>query len=837
MSAVRGDIVRLAEWWRVREFAAGARDSPAVLAVEGEAGAGKSTLWRAGVAAAVDAGQRLLRSEPSEAEVDLSFAGLSDLLGEMLPEVAAEIPGPQRDALEVALLLRPAGGEPPTARAVGLAVLAALRACVSAGPVLIAIDDVQWLDEASLDALVFALRRLDSGSLPVLLAARSEAPADPLTAGNPAPSRRWRELLAARHAAEEIDLAPLDMWQIQNLLPETVTAAQARLVARESRGNPFWALQIAANLDAARAPAESSQPPVPELARAMAGRLARSLSADAAQALAMVAAAGRIGVAEALTVLGYLDDPGCALDAAILAGVLVEAGNRITVAHPLIGAAAVQLLPPGRRADLYQRLAAVSASPERYAHFAALAAGAGPDPAVADALDAAAAAAHARAANAAAGQFAAQAVLFTPQADGDALVRRRIRAGELLYLAGDIERSVEHLKALDIDQLATADVERALPLLTDLTEVVRGGAAATAIVTRALDSAGDEPRRRALVLALASDVVYGIRGGKRAAAIEAIRCAEAAGASAANSLHRALINLVVAKVAAAEGLDTALLDRAERLEAGLAPRLHDTADLYRAIWYRYVEDLGTARAALQRCITRAKDVGDDWALRIFLAYLATTEELAGDYAAAAAALDAADATAAWHDWPPNPWYLEPRCELLIAAGDIDGALGLADENLPDDDSAPVPARFMGALIRGRVSAWRGDAESVVPHLERALAYAQQMDWADPGVRNRLDIPLAEAYVAVGRPDDAAGISGWLREIGGRLAGPRWPEMRTGSTRWWPRGPVTWTPPRNRRAARSRRTGSHRCVRNWPAAFSCSAGSSGGARHASSRVMR
>lgn len=94
MSAVRGDIVRLAEWQRIREFAAGTPDSPAVLAVAGEAGAGKSTLWRAGVEAAADAGHRLLHSEPSAAEADLSFAGLSDLLADVLPEVGAEIPGP-----------------------------------------------------------------------------------------------------------------------------------------------------------------------------------------------------------------------------------------------------------------------------------------------------------------------------------------------------------------------------------------------------------------------------------------------------------------------------------------------------------------------------------------------------------------------------------------------------------------------------------------------------------------------------------------------------------------------------------------------------------------------
>jgi len=765
VSAVRGDIVRLTEWQRVREFAIGTRAAPAVLAIEGEAGAGKSTLWRAGVEAAADAGHRVLRSEPAEADGNLSFAGLSDLLTGVLPEVGAEIPGPQREALEVALLLRPAVGEAPTAHAVGLAALAALRACVSAGPVLVAVDDVQWLDEASLDALVFALRRLASGPSSVLLAARSEAPADPLTAGAPAPPLRWRELLTARHTAEEIGLAPLDLWQIQNLLPRTVTAAQVRLVARQSRGNPFWAIQIAADLDSAKAP-------VPELARALTRRLTSSLSTDAAEVLATVAAAGRIGVPEALAVLGYLKDPAGALDAAILAGVVVETGDRITVAHPLIGAAAVESLPPGRRVRLYRVLAAASPNPERYAHFAALAAGPEPDPAVADALDAAAAAAHARAASAAAGQFAAQAVRFTPEADGAALVRRRIRAAELLRRAGDFAGTLEHLEVLDLDQLATADLERALPLLLDTTDTVRGAEAASVIVTDTAGRAGDEPRRRALVLALASDVVYGIRGGKRTAAAESIRYAEEAGDVAAPALHRALINLVIVKVTGAEGLDAGLLGRAAALETGLASlQLHDTADLCRGLWARYVEDLDTARAALQRCITRARDISDDFELCTFFCYLAVTEELAGDHVAAADALQAADALAAWHDWPPNPWQLEPYCRLKIAAGDLDGALRIAGELLPEGEDATLTVRYMAAYVRGEVSAWRADPAAAVRHFELAAHCADASEWADPGVRNLLDAALAEAYVAVGRPEEARRISSWLREVGQRLRRP------------------------------------------------------------------
>ena len=77
-------------------------------------------------------------------------------------------------------------------------------------------------------------------------------------------------------------------------------------------------------------------------------------------------------------VLDHLEDPATALDEAVLAGVVVESGNRLSAAHPLIGAAAVESLPPGRRAQLYRRLAGASSNPERYAHFSTLAAGRDP---------------------------------------------------------------------------------------------------------------------------------------------------------------------------------------------------------------------------------------------------------------------------------------------------------------------------------------------------------------------------------------------------------------------------------------------------------------------------
>ena len=151
-------IVRPDEWRQVGEFVRTEHRGPAGFVIEGEPGSGKSTLWDGGIDAACELEHQVLRSQPSSSETDLSYAGLSDLLSKISPQVLDAIAAPQREALEVALLLRSEGAQPVTAHAIGLAVLSALRATAANSPVLIAIDDVHWLDQASLDTLTFAMR-------------------------------------------------------------------------------------------------------------------------------------------------------------------------------------------------------------------------------------------------------------------------------------------------------------------------------------------------------------------------------------------------------------------------------------------------------------------------------------------------------------------------------------------------------------------------------------------------------------------------------------------------------------------------------------------------------
>ena len=168
-------------------------------------------------------------------------------------------------------------------------------------------------------------------------------------------------------------------------------------------------------------------------------------------------------------------------------------------------------------------------------------------------------------------------------------------------------------------------------------------------------------------------------------------------------------------------------------------------------------------------MARARDAGDEYALWTFASYLAATEELAGEYGAARAAIDASDAAALWHSWPRSPWHLEPRAELLIAAGDLDAALDVAD-HLPEHDGAPLPARrsgpaFAAGSVRGAATPSRQSKPSSSQHRARMSSAGPTPAFGSGRISG------ARRQCPAGRPDDATRIAAWLRPLGLRLRRP------------------------------------------------------------------
>ena len=229
---------RASELARVDETIAGLPGGPRVLAIEGEAGIGKTTLWREGTARAARRGWRVLECRPAEAETAFSFAGLGDLLGSVDGRAVNSLPEPQRHALEVALLRERPDGSAPAPRAIGAATLSVLRALSEDTPVVLAVDDVQWLDVPTAQALEFALRRLDGSPVALLATLR--------TTGVPRPS-----LLDVVEVAgtPRLRLGPLDRDALHGMLRQrlgdVLTPTLLGRIERASRGNPFRALEVA----------------------------------------------------------------------------------------------------------------------------------------------------------------------------------------------------------------------------------------------------------------------------------------------------------------------------------------------------------------------------------------------------------------------------------------------------------------------------------------------------------------------------------------------------------------------------------------------------------------
>jgi DNA-binding CsgD family transcriptional regulator len=419
-------IGREAELDSIGAFLDGLRVRPGALALEGEAGAGKTALWLAALGLAGERGFRVLVARPAEAEAKLAFAALADLLEGVLDEVLPSLPGPQRDALRVALLHERPGPEPLDERAVGMGLLGSLRALAATGPVVVAIDDVQWLDPASASVLFFAWRRLRSEPVGLLITRRLGEPMPP-----------------ALGSADRLAVGPLSLGAVHQMLHARLGVILPRPVLRRvhdvTGGNALFALELGRALVRSGAtPAPGDPLPVPDRLRELVrGRLV-TLPDRTRGALATVAALSQPTPA----LLARAGADAHVLRPAIEAHVLVAERDRVRFSHPLLASTAYEEADPLARHALHRRLAGLVGDPEEAARHLALAAE-GPDEEVASALEAAAAHAGGRGAAAAAADLCDRAWRLTPAEPAGTLHRRVLEAGRLRFTVGDMVGATE----------------------------------------------------------------------------------------------------------------------------------------------------------------------------------------------------------------------------------------------------------------------------------------------------------------------------------------------------------------------------------------------------------
>lgn len=386
---------REAETRTLVEFLETVVTEPSALVLEGEPGIGKTTLWLAGVERARERGFTVLSTRPAAAESALSYSSLADLLNGADAAALSGLPDPQRRALDHVLLRADAGEAPTDPRAVSAALLSVLQRLEGQSPVLVAIDDLQWLDASSGHAIAFAARRL-AGRIAVFATLRSER--DGVAAIS------WLQL-PAPDAVRRIPLRPLSVSGLHDVITDRLGRSLPRStmldIQEVSRGNPLYGLELARSLEGQSLASTSLPASLAELVRARVG----SLNADVRQALLALACLA----APTVDLLARATGSGTAEIVALLAdaersGIVEIDGHHVRFAHPLLGKGVYIDTPPAPRRAMHERLADLVEEPESRARHLALAATSA-TPAMLESLDVAAELARQRGAPAAAAEL------------------------------------------------------------------------------------------------------------------------------------------------------------------------------------------------------------------------------------------------------------------------------------------------------------------------------------------------------------------------------------------------------------------------------------------------
>lgn len=731
------------------------------LLIEGEPGIGKSRLWRHALEDARSRGFRCLVARPGGADVELAFAGLADLLRDVDDSLIAGLPAPQRRALSVALLLVSDDGAPPDEFAVAAAFLGVLRRLAMRSRVLVAVDDLQWLDSASVRLLEFALRRLDAEPVGSLFTRRvDEGTAWPRIVDAVDEGRRAR-----------VHVGPLSLGGLHELVRSRLGVKLGRAtlqrVHETSAGNPFFALQLVEALGQVGTEVPPGQPlPVPaDLRELIAARLGL-LSERARETLLICAALARPSVP---VVEAAVADPGgvaADLDEAETAGIVVRVDSEIRFTHPLLASVHVSSFPVGQRRSIHRRLAEVARGREERARHLALAASR-PDPGVASELEAAGAEAHARGAIRAEAELLGQAVTLTPAADQADRLRRSVAAARAELASGDADRAKALLDAaLDLAPpgpqraevlnglgklLLTKDVRRSMELLQE-----------------AAHEAASDDQLRAKILCSLSKFVYGHLVGyeqSEAWAREAVDLADRADDRGTQALALALVGHSV--FLRGGGVPTDVMERAIALEAaggGLDAGEDSSPAVIYAEMLIDVEQTDRAREMIEQAAEtwrHAGEAGLGYALHLlaFIEFDAGRWERARSVAAESLEISVLSG--------------QETTEVLAASilGTIEGALGEVET---------ARRRLEGALALATRTGRGGRApRHGLGLLELSIEdYAAAWGWLEPAIDRILPLGLTEpspqvcdgveALAQLGRVDDAARLLAGVEEPARRL---------------------------------------------------------------------
>ena len=750
---------RDAELAVVRGFVASLPEGAAGLILEGAAGMGKTTIWAAGVADAAERGVRVLEARPAVTETALSFSGVGDLLDPCLAEALEPLPAPQRRALSRALLLDD-DGPAPDPHAIGVAVLNALRVLALSGPVLVAVDDVQWLDPASMGALGYAGRRLRSERVGVMLARRT-----PSEVGLVAELRR--SLPAERCAI--LAVTPFDIGALHRVVQEHLGTALSRPLLAEiheaSGGNPFYALEIVRTLERTGVSVEPGQRlPVPESLRDLVHGRVEALPVESRDFLLAAAAHAQPTVAVSEAASGVMRRDGLA--PALAAGVVELDGERIRFTHPLLAAGSYETADPDRRRSVHTRLAELLEDSEARAWQLA-ASVSEPDERVAVALEGASRDARSRGALRPAALLLDRATELTPHDLSSETTRRAVDAAYLHFESGDSRRAESQLRAVIAPLPPGHERVRGLVVLARI-RLYDAPGEAFELFTQVLREAADD--RATLALAHEGAAACSLWMFERFH--EALRHTDVAlaladelgdDAFAADVLmNRVAIETILGRETAAATVERALAAQ----ESAIDRRVLDQPLAGLAERWLWVDEHGRARDALDLLMRRADELGDENARPWLLLLLGRLERALGNLEPALGRAREAQ-EAAEQSGQPLFSAIGLALESLVEAelGRVERARELARRSLEVGSS-----KFEGLVASealGHVELALGSPDRAVAELAPWVVFARDEGVVEPGVI-RFVVDHMEALIELGRRDEAAELLDWFEGNAARL---------------------------------------------------------------------
>jgi DNA-binding CsgD family transcriptional regulator len=546
-------VSRQAEEHALVDFLDAAPHSPCAVIIEGDPGIGKTTLWLDAVGRARERGFRVLTSRAAVAESVLAYAALADLLSAVDESEWADLPAPQKHGLEAALLRRLDDAPETDVRAVAAAFVAVIDRLAAQRPVVVAIDDLQWLDTSSANVLAYAARRLPKGAA-LLCTTRTEDAVSRLQLPSPEAVRRIR-------------LRPLTVGELRQVLMFRLGSSVARptllRIHEIAAGNPFFALELAREIGARRRISEFSLPS--SLGDLVTSRLSRvgEGAEDALLAMASLPDPTIQLVAQAIesTPDRLVDLLG---DAEAQAVVAID-GNRVHFTHPVLAHGVYSGATARRRREMHRRLAELVTEPELRARHLALSDATG-QPHTIQALDTAAEITRSRGAPAAAAELLELAIGLGGN-DPD----RQIRCAACYFAASDPGRAGQILEAVVADLPAGSLRAEALHQLVVVRVSGDSFASATGLLERGLAETGDDLSLRVQMLVTLSFAHF--NAGQLLDAVNSVEQAVTAAAllGRADLLSQALGMRALLRFLHGDGLDVQSMQRALELEIREAP--------------------------------------------------------------------------------------------------------------------------------------------------------------------------------------------------------------------------------------------------------------------------